>query len=141
MTSDTTTLIVDLALIVFMAVGTLLFLTLIVAFIALFPTIRRILGLTSRRSAGMRQRRGKILLRPLQSAKEAAADMALLARTAASNAPEIAEKVQEISENVRTATIRVADASRLLELIGAPQDAAGQGLAALGQLFKKLMGR
>ena len=140
MTSDTTTLIVDLVLIAFMAVGTLLFLTLIVAFIALFPTIRRILGNieTVSRNAVVAWEN---LAEASQSAKEAAADLALLARTAASNAPEIAEKVQEISENVRTATIRVAEASRLLELIGAPQDAAGQGLAALGQLFKKLLGR
>ena len=140
MTSDTTTLIVDLVLIAFMAVGTLLFLTLIVAFIALFPTIRRILGnieTVSRNAVAAWEN----LAEASQSAKEAAADLALLARTAASNAPEIAEKVQEISENVRTATIRVAEASRLLELIGAPQDAAGQGLAALGQLFKKRLGR
>ena len=140
MTSDTTTLIVDLVLIAFMAVGTLLFLTLIGAFIALFPTIRRILGnieAVSRNAVAAWEN----LAEASQSAKEAAADLALLARTAASNAPEIAEKVQEISENVRTATIRVAEASRLLELIGAPQDAAGQGLAALGQLFKKLLGR
>ena len=140
MTSGTTTLIVDLALIAFMAVGTLLFLTLLVAFIALFPTVRRILTnveTVSRNAAAAWEN----LAQASQSAKEAAADMALLARTAASNAPEITEKIQEISENVRTATIRVAEASRLLELIGAPQDAAGQGLAALGQLFKKLLGR
>ena len=140
MTSGTTTLIVDLALIAFMAVGTLLFLTLLVAFIALFPTIRRILTnveTASRNAAAAWEN----LAQASQSAKEAAADLALLARTAASNAPEITEKIQEISENVRTATIRVAEASRLLELIGAPQDAAGQGLAALGQLFKKLLGR
>ncbi len=140
MTSGTTTLIVDLVLIAFMAVGTLLFLTLIVALIALFPTIRRILGnieAISQNAAAAWEN----LAQASQSAKEAAADLALLARTAASNAPEIAEKVQEISENVRTATARVAEASRLLELIGAPQDAAGQGLAAFGQLFKKLLGR
>ena len=140
MTSGTTTLIVDLVLIAFMAVGTLLFLTLIVVFIALFPTIRRILDnneTVSRNAAVVWEN----LAQASRSAKEAAADLALLARTAASNAPEIAEKVQEISENVRTATARVAEASRLLELIGAPQDAAGQGLAALGQLFKKLLGR
>ena len=140
MTSDTTTLIVDLAIIAFMVVGTLLFLTLVVGFIVLFPTVRRILDnneTVSRDAAVVWEN----LAQASRSAKEAAADLALLARTAASNAPEIAEKVQEISENVRTATARVAEASRLLELIGAPQDAAGQRLAALGQLFKKLLGR
>ena len=140
MTSDTTTLIVDLALIAFMAVGTLLFLTLTVALIALFPTIRRVLGNieTVSRNAAVAWEN---LAQASQAAKEAATDMALLARTAASNAPEIAEKVQKISENLRDATTRVADASRLLEHIGSPQDAAGQSWTALGQFFKKLLGR
>ena len=140
MTSDTTTLIVDLALIAFMAVGTLLFLTLTVAFIALFPTIRRILGnveTASRNAAATWENLAQVS----ESAKDAAADLALLARTAAANAPEIAEKVQKISENLRDATTRVADASRLLEHIGSPQDAAGQSWTALGQFFKKLLGR
>ena len=140
MDSDTTTLIVDLALIVFMATGTLLFLVLIVGFIILLPRMKRILGNIETASENAATTWGN-LVQVSESAKEAASDLALLARTAASNAPEISAKAQEISENVKAATNRVADASRLLEHIGAPQDAAGQSWTALGQFFKKLLGR
>ena len=140
MTSDTTTLIVDLALIAFMAVGTLLFLTLLVAFIALLPRMKRILG-NIETASGNAATTWENLAQVSESAKEAASDLALLARTAASNAPEIAAKAQEIAENLRATTTRVADASRLLEHIGTPQDAAGQSWIALGQFFKKLLGR
>lgn len=140
MDSDTTTLVVDLALIAFLMTGTLLVLVLIVGFIILFPRIKRILGNIETASQNAASTWAN-LAQVSETAKEAAIDLASLARTAAENAPELASKVQKISDNVKTTTARVADASRLLEHIGAPQDAAGQSWTALGQFFKKLLGR
>ncbi len=140
MTSDTTTSVPDVAVVALMVAGTLLVLALFLGFVVLFPTLRRILR-NVEKASGNAAETWENLAEMSTSAKEAAADLARLARTAADSAPHIVAKTQEITENVRVATARVAEASKLLGFIGTTQDAAGQSWAALGQFFKKLLGR
>ena len=117
-----------------------MFLALFVGVVLLFPTMRRILRNVEGASGSAAEAWGN-LSEMSASAKEAAADLAKVARIAADNAPGIAGKVQEILENVRVTTARVAEASKLLGFIGTTRDAAGQSWGALGQFFKTLLGR
>lgn len=130
-----------------MLAGALLFLALFVGFILVYPTLRRTLRNAEETSVNVEKasrnaaEAWKNLAEVSHTAREAVVDLARLARTSADGAPDIVAKVQEITENVKVASTRVADASKLLGHIRAPQDAAGQSWVVLGEFFKKLLGR